>query len=70
MHGLGVINDNWERIVNACAASRPNVVIGGSVYPHQIILKATWVSPDQVTEDQVDHIGNKNWSHIKEAVHT
>ena len=55
VHGLGVMNDNGERFVNACAAN--NIVIGGSVFPHKRIHKATWVSPDQVTENQIDHIG-------------
>ena len=49
------MNDNGERFVNACAAN--NIVIGGSVFPHKKIHKATWVSPDQVTENQIDHIG-------------
>ena len=55
VHGLGVMNDNGERFVNACAAN--NIVIGGSVFPHKRLHKATWVSPDQVTENQIDHIG-------------
>ena len=55
VNGLGVMNDNGERFVNACAAN--NIVIGGSVFPHKRIHKATWVSPDQVTENQIDHIG-------------
>ena len=55
VHGLGVMNDNGERFVNACAAD--NIVIGGNVFPHKRIHKATWVSPDQVTENQIDHIG-------------
>ena len=55
VHELGVMNDNGERFVNACAAS--NIVIGGILFPHKIIHKATWVSPDQVTENQIDHIG-------------
>ena len=54
VHGFGVMNDNGERFVNACAAN--NIVIGGSVFPHKRIHKATWVSPDQVTENQIDHI--------------
>ena len=49
------MNDNGERFVNACAAN--NLVIGGSVFPHKRIHKATCVSPDQVTENQIDHIG-------------
>ena len=44
-----------KRFVNTCAAN--NIVIGGSVFPHKIIHKATWVSPAQVTEKQIDHIG-------------
>ena len=60
MHGLGVMNDNGERVVNACAAN--NIVIGGSVFPHKRIRKATWVSSDQVTENQIDHIGIKKCS--------
>ncbi len=54
VHGLVVMNDNGERFVNACAAN--NIVIGGSVFPHKRIHKATLVSPDQVTENQIDHI--------------
>ena len=57
MHGLGVMNDNGERFVNACAAN--DIVIGGCVFPHKRIHEATWVSPDQVTENQIDHIGIK-----------
>ena len=48
VHGLGVMNDNGERFVNACAAN--NIVIGGSVFPHKRIYKASWVSPNQVTK--------------------
>ena len=55
MHGLGVMNDNGERFVNACAAN--SIVIGGSLFHHRRIHKATWVSPDRVTENQIDHIG-------------
>ena len=55
VHGLGVMNDNGERFVNTCTANI--IVIGGSVYPHNRIHKATCVSPDQVTENQIDHIG-------------
>ena len=53
VHGLGMMNDNEERFVNACAAN--NIVIGGSVLHHKRIHKATWVSPDQVTENHHHH---------------
>ncbi len=49
------MNDNGERCVTECAAN--NIVIGGSVFPYRRIHKATWVSHDQVTENQIDYIG-------------
>ena len=68
MHGLGVMNDNGERFVNACAIN--NIVVGGSVFAHKRIHKATWVSPDQVTENQIDHIGiNKMFRRSLQDVH-
>ena len=63
VHGLGVMNDNGERFVDACAIN--NTVIGGSVFTHKRIHKATWVSPDQVT----DHIGiNKMFRRSRQDV--
>ena len=68
VHGLGVMNDNGERLVNACAIN--NIVIGGSMFTHKRIHKATWVSPDQVTENQIDHIGiNKMFRRSLQDVH-
>ena len=40
LHGLGVMNDNGKRFVNACAAN--NIVIGRSVFSHKLIHNATW----------------------------
>ncbi|KAJ8353557.1 hypothetical protein SKAU_G00211240 [Synaphobranchus kaupii] len=42
--GLGEISKNGEIFVDTCALN--NLVIGGSVFPHKRIHKATWVSPD------------------------
>lgn len=53
-HGLGQMNDNGERFAEMCALNQ--LVIGGSVFPHKRIHKATWISPDHVTENQIDHI--------------
>jgi len=53
-HGLGVANDNGERFKNLCAMN--SLVIGGTVYPHKRIHKATWISPDHTTENQIDHM--------------
>ena len=53
-HGVGKINENGELFVETC--SNNNLVIGGSVFPHKTIHKTTWVSPDHVTENQINHI--------------
>ena len=53
-HGLGEINENGERFADTCSLNK--IVIGGSIFPHKRIHKATWVSPDHVTENQIDHI--------------
>ena len=49
---LGVMNENGERFADLCALNQ--LVIGGSIFPHRRIHKAT--SPDQIPENQVDHI--------------
>ena len=40
--------------MDICALNK--LVIGGSIFPHKRIHKATWVSPDHTTENQIDHI--------------
>nr|KAG5687140.1 hypothetical protein BaRGS_019218 [Batillaria attramentaria] len=53
-HGLGQMNENGERFADFCALNQ--LVIGGSIFPHKRIHKATWRSPDHVTANQIDHI--------------
>ena len=53
-HGLGEMNENGERFADLCANN--NLVIGGSVFPHRRVHKATWISPDLSTENQIDHV--------------
>ncbi|XP_044227125.1 LOW QUALITY PROTEIN: craniofacial development protein 2-like [Thunnus albacares] len=53
-HGVGDMNENREMFAETCANN--NLVTGGSVFPHKTIHKTTWVSPDHVAENQIDHI--------------
>ncbi|KAK7095834.1 hypothetical protein V1264_005198 [Littorina saxatilis] len=52
--GLGEMNDNGERLADFCATN--NLVIGGSLFQHKRIHKATWISPDLSTENQINHV--------------
>ena len=52
--GLGIKNENGELFINFCADN--SLVIGGSIFQHKDIHKATWMSPDQNTHNQIDHI--------------
>ena len=54
VQGIGVMNDNGERFANMCASN--NFVIGGTIFQHKNIHKATWISPDHQTENQIDHV--------------
>ena len=53
-HGLGQMNNNGERFADLCSLNQ--LVIGGSIFPHKRIHKATWRSPDHFTENQIDHM--------------
>ncbi|MBN3279776.1 CFDP2 protein, partial [Polyodon spathula] len=60
---LGQMNENGKMFADLCASNR--LVMGGSVYPCKRVHKATWISSDHVTENQIDHIciGQKfRWS--------
>jgi len=49
--GLGCMNENGELF-----AMRNDLVIAGTIFPHRRKHKVTWVSPDGVTENQIDHV--------------
>ena len=53
-HGTGNMNENGELFADTCAHF--SYVIGGTVFAHRNIHKGTWVSPDHVTVNQIDHI--------------
>ncbi|VDP19402.1 unnamed protein product [Schistosoma margrebowiei] len=68
-HGLGERNENGERFANLCAFNK--LIIGGTIFPHKRIHKATWISPDHTTENQIDHIYiNKKFRRTMEGVRT
>ncbi|VDP09402.1 unnamed protein product [Schistosoma margrebowiei] len=68
-HGLGQRNENGERFANLCAFNK--LVIGGTIFQHKRIHKATWISPDHTTENQIDHICiNKQFRRTMEDVRT
>ena len=59
-HGLGCINDNGDRFANLCAFN--DLVIGGNIFSHKAIHKATWISPDGRSSNQTDHIAiGRKW---------
>ena len=52
--GLGLRNDKGERLCEICDMNE--LVITGTLFPHKTSHKATWVSPDRRTRNQIDHI--------------
>uniref|UniRef100_A0A0L8HRT3 Endonuclease/exonuclease/phosphatase domain-containing protein n=1 Tax=Octopus bimaculoides TaxID=37653 RepID=A0A0L8HRT3_OCTBM len=53
-HGLGSINANGQLFADFCANNE--LVIVGTLFPHKDLHKATWISPDLKTQNQIDHI--------------
>ena len=52
--GVGEMNENGERFADTCALN--NVTIGDSMSTHKRMHKNTWVSPDHLTKNHIDHI--------------
>ena len=53
-HGLGQRNENGERLCKFCDMNE--LVITGTLFPPKNIHKATWVSPNRITRNQIDHV--------------
>jgi len=53
-HGIGDMNEIGELLADLCTVNE--LVIGGTLFPHRNCHKATWVSPDHHTENQIDHV--------------
>ena len=59
-YGLGVFYNQCERLVKMRIMN--NLIIGGKIFEHKNIHKATWVSPNGKVKNQIDHILiNKKW---------
>jgi hypothetical protein len=59
-HGLGTRNENGETFIDLCV--NYNLVVGGSLFPHKDIHKATWVAPNLRTFNQIDHVAiSRKW---------
>ncbi|XP_065370932.1 uncharacterized protein LOC135963085 [Calliphora vicina] len=54
------MTENGELFLEICMNN--NLVIGGTLFPHKKVHKVTWISPDNVTENQIDHIAiSRKW---------
>jgi hypothetical protein len=53
-HGIGNRNESGELLIELCG--RYNLKIGGTLFPHKLCHKVTWVSPNSNIQNQIDHI--------------
>jgi exonuclease III len=59
-NGLGEMNENGELFADFCASNE--LTIGGTLFTHRRCHKATWISPDHHTENQIDHVAvRRRW---------
>lgn len=49
-----ISNDNGSRVIDF--ASSRNMVVSSTYFEHKNIHKATWLSPDGRTKNQIDHV--------------
>ena len=52
--GTGNQNDNGLMFTTFCTTN--NLIIGGTMFEHNLGEKYTWLSPDSMTRNQIDHI--------------
>ena len=52
--GLGERNENGQKLVNIC--SENDMAMTGTISQHKNIHKSTWTSPDNKTNNQINHI--------------
>ena len=61
--GLGQMNENGLLFADFCTLNE--LIIGGTLFPHKPTHKATWISPDLRTENQIDHLSiTKKWRRV------
>jgi hypothetical protein len=53
-HGLGERYDKGESLMDICEIN--NLVITGTIFPHKRRHKISWISPDEKTKNQIDHM--------------
>ena len=53
-HGLSKMNENGKMLADFCFTN--SLVIESTIFPHRQCHKATWVSFDKQTENQIDHV--------------
>ena len=53
IHEIGVLNDKGQRLIDFCQLN--DLVIGGSLFQHKDIHKTTWIAPNGLIENQIDH---------------
>jgi endonuclease/exonuclease/phosphatase family metal-dependent hydrolase len=59
-HSLGAMNNNGELFVDFCVSN--NLFTGGTIFAHKNCRKASWVSSDHRTQNQIDHLAiSRKW---------
>ena len=55
-HGHGLMNENGKLFTFTDFCEQNDLIIGSIIFPHLDIHKITWISPDQKTKNQIDHM--------------